>query len=169
MKRKKKFKKFSNKMDYYVTALSQRLTRHELMFMRKLTLSSLVKFDFQVQVGGYIVDFIFPERMLIIEIDGQSHEKQRLYDLERDRFIESVGFTVWRVKHSEVQTWPITKILKHEAAQTTLTYNQTLERAKNLRHSNPHRRANQRTTIKEIPTDSPNFYPQLIKKANNAT
>jgi very-short-patch-repair endonuclease len=71
MVRKKKQK--LSRMEKFGRALSQRLTRHEVLFMRRLTLNGRIQFDFQVRIGPYFADFVFPDRMLIIEIDGATH------------------------------------------------------------------------------------------------
>ena len=52
----------------------------------------------------FIVDFVCLELLLIIEVDGITHdtEKQLKKDVERDKKLEEVGFTVLRFDSSEV-------------------------------------------------------------------
>ena len=55
------------------------------------------KFRRQVVIGRYIVDFACRlPRMLIIELDGDSHGSRNLYDEQRTRFLESKGYRVLR-------------------------------------------------------------------------
>ncbi|MGC8580673.1 MAG: DUF559 domain-containing protein, partial [bacterium] len=53
-------------------------------------------FDFTRQqiIGNYIVDFHCPKLNLVIEIDGESHNYKGDYDVERDKFLQSLGLTV---------------------------------------------------------------------------
>lgn len=42
-----------------------------------------LKFKRQKPMGGYIVDFICMEKLLIVELDGAHHLQQQEYDAER--------------------------------------------------------------------------------------
>ena len=55
-------------------------------------------------VLDYIADFMCTELLLIIEVDGITHEdpKQIVKDQERDNRLRSVGFTVVRYSSWEV-------------------------------------------------------------------
>jgi len=50
----------------------------------------------QKPIGEYIVDFYCNRLKLVIEIDGESHVGRFDYDMERQRFLESLGLTVLR-------------------------------------------------------------------------
>ena len=50
----------------------------------------------QKPIGEYIVDFYCSSLKLVIEIDGESHTDRFDYDMKRQRFLESLGFTVLR-------------------------------------------------------------------------
>ena len=50
---------------------------------------------------SYFVDFIFDELMLIIELDGNQHEKRKEHDKVRDDFFRSLGYNVIRISHCE--------------------------------------------------------------------
>ncbi|NBC02358.1 MAG: DUF559 domain-containing protein [Bacteroidetes bacterium] len=54
----------------------------------------------------YIVDFMCKELMLIIEVDGFTHEwaEQWKLDRKRQKEIEKIGFTVLRFTNKEVLT-----------------------------------------------------------------
>uniref|UniRef100_A0A6H1ZIC6 DUF559 domain-containing protein n=1 Tax=viral metagenome TaxID=1070528 RepID=A0A6H1ZIC6_9ZZZZ len=54
----------------------------------------------------YITDFYIPEKKLIIEIDGSSHDSdsQIVYDDRRTAFIESLGMKVVRFRNKELES-----------------------------------------------------------------
>ena len=58
------------------------------------------KFRKQVEIDGYIVDFLCPERRLIIEVDGGQHSVER--DARRSAFLENQGFLILRFWNNEV-------------------------------------------------------------------
>jgi very-short-patch-repair endonuclease len=63
------------------------------------------KFRRQVVIGRYIVDFACRiPRMLIIEVDGDTHAFQKAYDVNRTAFLESKGYRVLRFTNHEVGT-----------------------------------------------------------------
>jgi very-short-patch-repair endonuclease len=59
------------------------------------------KFRRQYSISSYIVDFCCPSEKLVIELDGDSHgEYHKIQDDEnRDKYIESLGFTVLRFEN----------------------------------------------------------------------
>ena len=59
-----------------------------------------LKFRKQVEIDGYIVDFLCAERRLIIEVDGGQHTPER--DAQRTAFLESQGFTLIRFWNNDV-------------------------------------------------------------------
>ena len=62
------------------------------------------KFNRQVPIGNYIVDFICEKARLVIEVDGVTHgdEVQTKYDDNRTKFLESLGFHVFRCYNTDV-------------------------------------------------------------------
>jgi very-short-patch-repair endonuclease len=80
------------------------------------------KFRRQYSIGNFIVDFYCPEAKLAIEIDGDSHfsDKQSLYDVARQKYIESKGIHFLRftnkdiIENAEGVLVRITESLKHE-------------------------------------------------------
>lgn len=103
--RPKHIKKFAKTM-------GRNLSAHELMFLRRLTLANVASFDFQVRIGFYVADFVFPGKMLIVELDGPNHTDA--HDSKRDEWLARAGFTTWRVKNSEAALWPLNRIADHE-------------------------------------------------------
>ena len=61
-----------------------------------------VHFRRQHAIGNYIVDFCAPRMKLIIEVDGDPHNKQKEYDTERTRFLESKGYIVLRFWNNDI-------------------------------------------------------------------
>ena len=59
-----------------------------------------VKFRRQHPIGPYIVDFPCCRAKLVVEIDGDMHEKA--YDIRRDRWLESLGWRVMRLVLQEI-------------------------------------------------------------------
>jgi very-short-patch-repair endonuclease len=54
------------------------------------------KFRRQYPFHGFILDFYCAEAKIAIELDGQIHDRQKDYDLARQRIIESHGIKVIR-------------------------------------------------------------------------
>lgn len=63
------------------------------------------KFKRQFSIGRYVVDFYSPSLRLVIEIEGDYHAKEdvKKYDLERRKFIESLGIRFLRFSNKEVE------------------------------------------------------------------
>jgi very-short-patch-repair endonuclease len=59
------------------------------------------KFRRQYSIDNYIVDFCCPSEKLVIELDGAPHgEYHKIFrDENRDKYIESLGFTVIRFEN----------------------------------------------------------------------
>jgi len=72
---------------------------HEMWFAHRLQESG-ISFKTQVTVGFYIVDFLLPDQMLVVEIDGSMHNES--YDKRRDEFLDKCGFRVLRVANGDV-------------------------------------------------------------------
>jgi very-short-patch-repair endonuclease len=63
------------------------------------------KFRRQVVIGRYIVDFACRiPRMLVIEVDGDTHGDRERYDCDRTRFLESRGYRVLRFTNHDMGT-----------------------------------------------------------------
>ena len=60
------------------------------------------QFNRQFIIDNYIVDFICRKLNLIIEIDGQSHDTNGVYDFNRQKYLESKGYQVIRFSESEL-------------------------------------------------------------------
>ena len=62
------------------------------------------RFNRQVEIGPYIVDFLCHGRKLIVEVDGVTHGDAADFarDQRRTMFLESKGYVVFRVWNSDV-------------------------------------------------------------------
>jgi very-short-patch-repair endonuclease len=58
------------------------------------------KFRKQVEIDGYVVDFICAEKRLIVEVDGGQHTPER--DARRTSYLESQGFRLIRFWNHDV-------------------------------------------------------------------
>ncbi|HDY88835.1 MAG TPA: DUF559 domain-containing protein [bacterium] len=76
--------------------------------LKKLLLKWHIKFRTQRMMDFYIVDFLIPERWLIVEVDGEYHNnpKQRNYDKRRNIYLREKGFTVLRFWNKKVFEQP---------------------------------------------------------------
>jgi very-short-patch-repair endonuclease len=61
------------------------------------------KFKRQVPIDHYIVDFLCPERRLIVELDGGQHANS-LGDVRRDVYLRGQGFHIIRIWNNELFT-----------------------------------------------------------------
>ena len=62
------------------------------------------RFRRQVAIGNYVVDFLCPEKKLIIELDGGQHneDKNIAYDNERTKYLNNFGYKVIRFWDNDV-------------------------------------------------------------------
>ena len=82
---------------------SQTDAESELWFHLRAHRFMGLKFKRQKPVGTYIVDFICIEHGVVIELDGGQHnDAQKDYDVVRDRYLASLGLTVFRFWNDEV-------------------------------------------------------------------
>lgn len=130
--------------------LRRRPTHYEVIFRRRLV-SAGIEFKFQPIVGFYIPDFCFPRKMLIIELDGPSHNDTKDYDKRRDAFLRTCGFDVWRVRNDEMRSLDVDTIGKYPDHPQE-TFRSALARANALKGSAmKHRRARQQSKARELP------------------
>lgn len=91
-----------------MTERARRL-RREATFPERLLWSRLrnrqvggAKFRRQHVIGPYVVDFFCPQRKLVIELDGHSHDTTATADLERERYFQQQGLHVIRFGNDAV-------------------------------------------------------------------
>ncbi|MBA3878677.1 MAG: hypothetical protein C0500_03060 [Sphingobium sp.] len=61
-----------------------------------------IKFNRQVIIGPYIADFVCRSRKLVIELDGDTHAGNEVYDAQRTIWLEAKGYRVIRFTNQEV-------------------------------------------------------------------
>lgn len=99
---------YKNYSPEYVIKLAKKMrgkmTPAEKILWSKLCKKQLNGFRFRRQhsISRYIADFYCHEIKLIIEIDGNIHDKRKEYDNNRDKFLEAGGFTVLRFHNNEI-------------------------------------------------------------------
>ena len=62
-----------------------------------------LNFDRQKVIGNYIVDFYCHNKLLIIEVDGSSHDNKVEYDEERERFLIGLGLNTLHFTDKEIK------------------------------------------------------------------
>ncbi|KPF68861.1 hypothetical protein IP69_11255 [Bosea sp. AAP35] len=85
-----------------------------------------LKFQRQVPLLGYTVDFLCFQRKLVIELDGAQHDVERDYDAARTAEIERHGFMVIRFRNEAVLNDRDAVIAAIRAAAGTSTQNPLL-------------------------------------------
>lgn len=81
-------------------------TKAEAIFRDRLIKAGIV-FQSQAVIGRYIADFLIPQLLLVIELEGGVHQRPRkiAYDQKRTAFLESVGFKVLRIPNAQAETY----------------------------------------------------------------
>jgi len=59
-----------------------------------------LKFSRQIVLNGFICDFVCRDRTLVIEVDGETHD--RADDADRDHALGRLGYSVLRFTNAEV-------------------------------------------------------------------
>lgn len=92
--------------DKLANRLRSRPTRSEIQ-MRKLLRELGFRFCFQHAIGGYVGDYVFIDRKLIVEVDGSSHEGREAYDTRRDFHLrDGYGYRTLRIKDYRIREEP---------------------------------------------------------------
>jgi very-short-patch-repair endonuclease len=63
-----------------------------------------LKFRRQHPIEPYIADYYCAEAMLVVELDGESHNDRQDYDARRDECFRKLGLTVMRLTNHDVIT-----------------------------------------------------------------
>ncbi|WP_374460236.1 endonuclease domain-containing protein [Chryseobacterium taeanense] len=77
----------------------------EVLFWKQVRNKNFHNIDFDRQriIGSYIVDFFVKALGLVVEIDGISHDFKQDYDMERTKFLESLGLKIFRITDFDVK------------------------------------------------------------------
>lgn len=100
---------YNKNLQPYANRLRKEMTKAEACLWKYVLRAGKMKsypFRRQRPVLKYIADFMCKELMLIIEVDGSSHELEevRKNDEQRQKALEEAGFTVLRFTNEEVLT-----------------------------------------------------------------
>jgi len=101
-------KEFKRKLrKYYQKELRTNPTSSENR-LKNILKSNRIKFNFQKRLNWFYYDFLFRNKRLILELDGNYHEteKQQLQDLRKEVFAKKQGYTLIRFKNEEVWNNP---------------------------------------------------------------
>ena len=84
--------------------LRQNLTDAENILWTVLRRNQINNWHFKRQkpIGKYIVDFVCLKEKIVIELDGSQHINQAVYDEERTKYLENLGYKVIRVWNNDV-------------------------------------------------------------------
>jgi len=98
---------YNNKLQHFANDLRKRLTKAEACLWKYALRARQMKgyqFRRQRPVMNYIADFMCKELMLVIEVDGITHQDEKviLKDKKKQRDLEQAGFTVLRFSDEEV-------------------------------------------------------------------
>ena len=93
----KRLRQFAKQMRFEMTDAERNLWYH----LRNKRFCG-IRFNRQVVIGRYIVDFLARQQKLVIELDGEQHAEQVSYDAIRTQFLNAQGYTVLRFWNDEV-------------------------------------------------------------------
>ena len=82
------------------------MTKYEYRLYASFLSTLPVKVCRQKVIDEYIVDFLLPDSMLIIEVDGSQHYSEAgiAADTVRDEYLRSLGYTVVRYSNEDIRT-----------------------------------------------------------------
>ncbi len=60
------------------------------------------KFLRQKPIYKFILDFYCKELLMVIEVDGDYHNKRKWIDIERDKFMENLNIKTLRISNDEI-------------------------------------------------------------------
>ncbi len=97
------------KITTYARENRKKPTKAEAELRRKL-LKWKIRFRSQRQFDYFIVDFLIPNKRLVIEVDGGYHTTRTKYDNRRTEYLENLGLSVIRISNQEVLTTNCTNL-----------------------------------------------------------
>ncbi|MDR2870281.1 MAG: endonuclease domain-containing protein [Deferribacteraceae bacterium] len=99
-------RKYSKNTLANAQTLRANATPHENILWHHIKNKQLMGYKFRRQqpIGQYIADFYCSEAKLIIELDGSQHSTTEAieYDVKRDTYFQTNGYTVIRVWNNEL-------------------------------------------------------------------
>ena len=97
-------RKYSESIFLAAKNLRKKETRAEKILWEHLKQRKIAGYKFRRQVpfDRFILDFLCPEKKLIIELDGKYHKDFKEKDKERDNYFRAKGYKILRIKNSEI-------------------------------------------------------------------
>ena len=87
-----------------------KIVRNRELLDKKFLRQHPIFYDLLGKESFYICDFYCHELNLVIEIDGQIHQYEKLKDVERDEIMNLLGLYVLRIKNEEIEN-SISKVI----------------------------------------------------------
>ena len=96
----------SKQVHDYAKELRKSMTNTEKLLWNELRNRKVTncKFRRQHPIDIFIADFYCHEKKLVIEIDGEIHNSQKEYDINRTTEMQDYGITVIRFNNEEVES-----------------------------------------------------------------
>ncbi|MEK7400573.1 MAG: DUF559 domain-containing protein [Candidatus Poribacteria bacterium] len=96
---------YNPKLKEIARSLRNKSTLSEILLWRHLKGKQMLGYDFHRQkpILNYIVDFFCNELMLVIEIDGITHDYKLAEDAERQKELESLGIRFLRFMDDDIK------------------------------------------------------------------
>jgi very-short-patch-repair endonuclease len=96
--------KISPKKQLFAQKLRQEMTPAEKILWSHLRGHQLNGLHFRRQqiIDGFIVDFYCHSASLVIEVDGEIHQNQVKYDIEREQALQEHNLQVIRFRNEEI-------------------------------------------------------------------
>jgi very-short-patch-repair endonuclease len=96
--------KVSRALEERARELRKNMTPAEKMLWGQLRHNRLNGLQFRRQqiINPYIVDFYCHTQALVVEVDGDIHDLQQDYDVERSNYLIARGFRMLRVSNEDV-------------------------------------------------------------------
>ncbi len=91
-------------------AIIWEIVRDRKLLGKKFLRQHPIFYDLLSKESFYICDFYCHELKLVIEIDGQIHQYEKLKDIERDEIMNLLGLYVLRIKNEEIEN-SISKVI----------------------------------------------------------
>jgi very-short-patch-repair endonuclease len=106
-KRRKFIKKIQKKMKGFQHDNLRALNKFEMELFRKIQSEFGLQVIRQYRMGFYFIDILILDRLLAIEVDGSSHDRQsqKIKDERKEKLIRRMGLQIIRIKNEEVSNW----------------------------------------------------------------
>ena len=89
---RRKILPYNPKLKSLAKALRKNMTFSEVLLWNELKQKKMLGYDFDRQrpIDNYIVDFYCKDLMLVLEIDGNSHDYEEVYKNDMDNVLRTI-------------------------------------------------------------------------------